>query len=159
MQPVGPILAQDAKPLPQELASFLEQGSQTDDGAIYVAMGTFARQTRDELKRMASVLSKLPNPVLWKLHPEHMPGELSASTLSDWSISHNHGQPVFILMLILASMHIFPTSNLPIAYRSTENIKETRIYIYLSVCDKSKAYSMMNLKRLTTTMNQMPTCK
>ena len=83
MQLVGPILAEDAKPLPQELASFLEQGSLTGHGAIYVAMGTFVRQTWDELTTMASVLSKLPNPVVWKLHPGHMPGGSLASTYTE----------------------------------------------------------------------------
>ena len=81
VQLVGPILAEDAKPLPQELASFLEQGSLTGHGAIYVAMGTCARQTIHELTTIASVLSQLPNLVLWKLDPGHMPGVLSASTL------------------------------------------------------------------------------
>ena len=71
---VGPLLAENAKPLPTDLAQFLDQGLPNGHPAVYVSMGTFARLTEDELSAMGSALSSLPNPVLWKLDPLDLPG-------------------------------------------------------------------------------------
>ena len=71
---MGPILAKDAKPLPQDLAAFLDQGLLNGHSAVFVSMGTLARLSLEELTNMAAALSQLPNPVLWKLDPVHLPG-------------------------------------------------------------------------------------
>ncbi len=82
MQLVGPVLAQDSKPVTRELDSFLSQGLSQGHGAVFVSMGTLARMNRDELHSMAQALSALPNPVLWKLNPLHLPGVLRVSLLN-----------------------------------------------------------------------------
>ena len=74
LQLVGPLMAEAAKPLPAELSSFLEQGLDEGQGAVFVSMGTMARMTADELHSMALGLSALPNPVLWKLNLLDIPG-------------------------------------------------------------------------------------
>ena len=74
LQLVGPVLAQDAKPVSPELESFLSQGLSQGHGAVYVSMGTLARMNSDELHSLARALTALPNPVLWKLNPLHLPG-------------------------------------------------------------------------------------
>ncbi len=73
IQVVGPILAEEAKPLPADLDKFLSPGID-GHGAIYVSMGTLARLNAAELRSMAEALSALPNPVLWKLDKAHLPG-------------------------------------------------------------------------------------
>jgi len=80
LQLVGPVLAQDSKPVIRELDSFLSQGLSEGHGAVYVSMGTLARMKSDELHNMAQALSALPNPVLWKLNPLHLPGVLCVSS-------------------------------------------------------------------------------
>lgn len=82
MQLVGPVLAQDSKPVTLELDTFLSQGLSQGHGAVFVSMGTLARMNRDELHSMAQALSALPNPVLWKLNPLHLPGVLHVSSLN-----------------------------------------------------------------------------
>ena len=74
VQFVGPVLAEDAKPVTADLAAFLNQGLQDGHAAVFVSMGTLARLSLEELTSMASALSRLPNPVLWKLDPGHLPG-------------------------------------------------------------------------------------
>ena len=71
---VGPLLAEDAKPLPTNLAHFLDQGLSSGHPSVYVFMGAAARLTEDELTAMGSALSLLPNPVLWRLDPLDLPG-------------------------------------------------------------------------------------
>ena len=71
---VGPILAEDAKPLAQPLSDFLSQGQSSGHAAVYVSMGTLAMPTEAELRSMAEGLSALPNPVLWKLDEDFLPG-------------------------------------------------------------------------------------
>lgn len=74
VQLVGPVLARDAEPVAADLHSFLSQGLPQGHGAVYVSMGTLARMNHDELHSLAQALSALPNPVLWKLNPHHLPG-------------------------------------------------------------------------------------
>lgn len=76
VQMVGPLLTSDAKPLPAELNNFLDKGFEDDMGAVYVSFGTFARLTKPELHSVSQALTALPNPVLWKLDPKHLPGKL-----------------------------------------------------------------------------------
>jgi len=78
VQFVGPVLAEDANPVPADLAAFLNQGLPDGHAAIFVSMGTLARLSLEELTSMASALSRLPNPVLWKLDPGHLPGTTRA---------------------------------------------------------------------------------
>ena len=74
---MGPLLAETAKPLPADLAGFLDSGLSHGHPAVYVSMGTWARLTKDELTSMAEALSALPyNPILWKFDPVLMPGGL-----------------------------------------------------------------------------------
>ncbi len=81
-QMVGAILAEDAKPLPADLSTFLVQGLSSGHAAVYVSMGTLAMPSEEELQSMVQGLSALPNPVLWKLDSQLLPGAaLSASTL------------------------------------------------------------------------------
>ena len=76
MQLVGPILAEPAKKLPSQLSNFLEEGTANNQGAVYVSMGSAARLAEAQLHSMAQGLSGLPNPVLWKLSSEDLPGML-----------------------------------------------------------------------------------
>ena len=43
VQMVGPMMAEDAKPLPAELAAFLDQDIPHGHPAVYVSMGTYAQ--------------------------------------------------------------------------------------------------------------------
>jgi len=61
---IGSLLAQPAKPLPIELAAFLEQGHSHGHAAIYMSMGTFGRLNEQQLRSLAEGLAGLPNPVL-----------------------------------------------------------------------------------------------
>jgi len=81
VQFVGPVLAEDAKPVTADLAAFLNQGLPDGHAAIFVSMGTLARLSLEELTSMASALSRLPNPVLWKLDPGHLPGTTRANSI------------------------------------------------------------------------------
>ena len=74
VQVVGPILPEPPKPLPKELDSFLQQGTAEELGAVYVSMGTAARLSEEALYSMAQGLSALPNPVVWKLSKQDLPG-------------------------------------------------------------------------------------
>lgn len=74
LQMVGPILAEPAKPLPQDLDAFLQQGIAQGLGAVYVSMGSAARLSEEALLSMAQGLSALPSPVLWKLSQRDLPG-------------------------------------------------------------------------------------
>lgn len=73
---VGPILLDEAKPLPADLQAFLDQGLTGQHGAVYVSMGTLARLSEEEVQSMAAALCALPNPVLWKLDRALLPGDL-----------------------------------------------------------------------------------
>ncbi len=75
LQLVGPISADPAKALPADLSAFVEGGQAAGQGAVYVSMGTASRLTEAELHSLAGSLSALPNPVLWKLAPQDLPGE------------------------------------------------------------------------------------
>lgn len=79
VQLVGPVLAEDAKPLASELNMFLESGLSQGLGAVFVSMGTLARMTDEEVHSMAAGLSALPNPVLWKLDSSYLQGWLPAA--------------------------------------------------------------------------------
>ena len=72
---VGPILSEAAKPLPADLAAFVESGKASRHGAVYVSMGTAARLTAAELHSLSKSLSAIPNPVLWKLSDYDLPSE------------------------------------------------------------------------------------
>ncbi|KAK9840269.1 hypothetical protein WJX74_006518 [Apatococcus lobatus] len=78
---VGPVLASNAKPLPQELSFFLSSGMSNGNKAVYVSMGTLTAMFEPELRSMALGLSALPNPVLWKLPSSDLPGNLSLTDL------------------------------------------------------------------------------
>ena len=73
---VGPILLEEAKPLPADLNVFLDKAMSTGRGAVYVSMGTLVRLSADEARSMAAALSALQSFVLWKLDPAHLPGLL-----------------------------------------------------------------------------------
>ena len=72
---VGPISADPAKALPEDLSAFVEGGQAAGRGAVYVSMATASRLTEAELHSLAGSLSALPNPVLWKLAAHDLPGE------------------------------------------------------------------------------------
>lgn len=74
MQMVGPILVENAKPLPSALANFLDEALSSGHPAIYVSMGTLAMLSETELLSMAQGLSALSNSVLWKLDSQVLPG-------------------------------------------------------------------------------------
>ena len=76
---MGPILAEEAVPLTTVLAALIDQGLSHGHGprGYFVSMGTLARLRSEELTSLASALSQLPNPVLWKLDPAHLPGMLN----------------------------------------------------------------------------------
>lgn len=71
---VGPILAEDAKHLPEALDNVIAQGLVHGHAGIYVSLGTWASLTAAELQSTAKTLSALPNPVLWKLDIQYLPG-------------------------------------------------------------------------------------
>lgn len=75
LQLVGPILLDEAKPLPADLQSFLDKGLSGQHAAVHVSMGTLARLSEDEVRSMAAALSALPNPTLWKLDEALLPGD------------------------------------------------------------------------------------
>lgn len=79
---VGPVLAQDARPLTPDLGAFLESGLAQGLGAVLVSMGTLARLTDEEVHSMAAGLSALPNPVLWKLDASYLQGLTSHTIVS-----------------------------------------------------------------------------
>ena len=85
VQMVGPLLTRDAKPLPADLNDFLNKGSKYDVGAVYVSFGAMVRLSKPEIHSVSQALSALPNPVLWKLNPKHLPGSLRMSTRSAMS--------------------------------------------------------------------------
>lgn len=71
LQMVGPLLTADAKPLSQDLDTFLNQGLK-NSGAIYVSMGTLAKLSKAEVQSLAQAFRAISNPVLWKL--DSLPG-------------------------------------------------------------------------------------
>ena len=73
---VGPILLEEAKPLPADLKSFLDKAMSTGLGAVYVSMGTLVMLSADEARSMAAALSALQSFVLWKLDRALLPGLL-----------------------------------------------------------------------------------
>ena len=73
---VGPILLEEAKPLPADLNVFLDKAMSTGRGAVYVSMGTLVVLSADEARSMAAALSALDSFVLWKLDSAHLPGLL-----------------------------------------------------------------------------------
>lgn len=78
---VGPILSEAAKPLPADLAAFVESGKGSGHGAVYVSMGTAARLTAAELHSLSKSLSAIPNPVLWKLSDYDLPNNMTTASL------------------------------------------------------------------------------
>ena len=74
VQLVGPVLAEPAKQLPKDLSIFLEQSSASNQGTVYVSMGSAARLAEPQLRSMAQGLSALSHPVLWKLARDDLPG-------------------------------------------------------------------------------------
>ncbi len=81
MQMVGPILQEEAEPLPADLNTFLDKAMSSGLGAVYVSMGTLAVLSGDEVRSMAAALSALKNPVLWKLDRALLPGLLFDSVM------------------------------------------------------------------------------
>ena len=73
---VGSVLAADSKPLTADLSRFVESGMHEGHGAVFVSMGTLASITHEEVQAMATGLSALPNPVLWKLDSSYLNSEL-----------------------------------------------------------------------------------
>lgn len=78
LQMVGPLLAEEPKQLPTDLSNFLDQALSSEHPAVYVSLGTFVTPKEEELLSMVQGLSALPNPVLWKLDPQLLPGALQA---------------------------------------------------------------------------------
>ena len=91
---VGPILAEDAKPLPADINAFLDEALTSGHPAVYVSMGTLAMPSEEELLSMVRGLSALPNPVLWKLDSQMLPGKsgpnaaMSMSLLATLALCH-----------------------------------------------------------------------
>ena len=86
VQLVGPLLAEDAKPLNLELNVFVESGLRQGHAAVFVSMGTLARMTDEEVHSMAAGLSAFPNPVLWKLDSSYLQGQLLYTLLPPRSL-------------------------------------------------------------------------
>ncbi|DBB07554.1 TPA: hypothetical protein ACH3X3_009010 [Trebouxia sp. C0006] len=78
---VGPILAEDAKPLPADINAVLDEALTSGHPAVYVSMGTLAMPSEEELLSMVRGLSALPNPVLWKLDSQMLPGNTTLLSL------------------------------------------------------------------------------
>lgn len=78
---VGPILLEEAKPLPADLNIFLDTAMSTGRGVAYVSMGTLVVLTADEARSMAAALSALDSFVLWKLDHAHLPGNMTWDSL------------------------------------------------------------------------------
>lgn len=78
VQLVGSVLAEDAKPLPAELDSFLNQGlaANQGQGAVLASLGTLALLTEHEVRSIAQGLCALDIHVLWKLDTQQLPGIL-----------------------------------------------------------------------------------
>ena len=74
MQMVGPILLDEAMPLPPDLQAFLDLGVSGPHPAVYANMGNLATLSGEEVQSMAAALSALPNPVLWRLDKNVLPG-------------------------------------------------------------------------------------
>ena len=82
---VGPLMAAPGKPLSAELQALLSpkghgklpDGMLLEEGAVYVSMGTAVRFEEDEIVSMAANLAALKHPVLWKISPDDLPGEIS----------------------------------------------------------------------------------
>ena len=91
---VGPILAEDAKPLPPDISTFPDEALTSGHPAVYVSMGTLAMPSEEELLSMVRGLSALPNPVLWKLDSQMLPGKsgpnaaMSMSLLATLALCH-----------------------------------------------------------------------
>ncbi len=91
---VGPILAEDAKPLPPDISTFLDEALTSGHPAVYMSMGTLAMPSEEELVSIVRGLSALPNPVLWKLDSQMLPGKLglniamSTSLLATLALCH-----------------------------------------------------------------------
>lgn len=96
VQLVGPILAEPAKPLSDELDSFVQQGTAKGLGAVYVSMGSSARLSEEAVYSMAQGLSALPHPVVWKLSRQELPGPDVLAVVTTClnlksSVSNHHG--------------------------------------------------------------------
>jgi len=57
MQMVGPILQEEAEPLPADLNTFLDKAMSSGLGAVYVSMGTLAVLSGDEVEHGSSIVS------------------------------------------------------------------------------------------------------
>ena len=66
-------MASPAQHLPVDLQQHVQQGLHENQKAIYVSMGSGSSMPEAALRNLASVLSNLPNPVLWKL--DALPGQ------------------------------------------------------------------------------------
>lgn len=68
---VGPILLEEAKPLPADLNIFLDKAMSTGRGAVYVSMGTLVVLSADEAQSIAAALNALDSFVCfgsWTAH-------------------------------------------------------------------------------------------
>ena len=70
------MLAEDSQALTADLSRFVESGMHEGHGAVFASLGTLAAITPEEVQAMATGLSALPNPVLWKLDSSYINGEL-----------------------------------------------------------------------------------
>ncbi len=104
---VGPILAEDAKPLPPNMNTFLDEALTSGHPAVYVSMGALAMPSEEELVSMVRGLSALPNPVLWKLDSRMLPGKsgpnvaMSLSLLATLALCHCCGIVICRVLRVL----------------------------------------------------------
>ena len=81
---MGLLLVRAARPLPKELADFLDQGQPLGHAAVYVSMETLVKLPQKDLISMAAALAALPNPILWQLDPVSLPGQ--ALSQPEWNL-------------------------------------------------------------------------
>ena len=116
VQLVGPILAEPAKPLSNELESFVQQGTAKGLGVVYVSMGSSACLSGDAVYSMAQGLSALPHPVVWKLSHQDLPGppvlavvttclNLKSSVGNTIMVCHGWASNAFLLPMFVLVRH------------------------------------------------------
>ena len=67
---IGPVLPKPAKPLPEELESFMQASG--SHGVIFVSFGSMISDIKlDYIKQMAKAFAKLKQKVLWKIKREY----------------------------------------------------------------------------------------
>ncbi|KAL0043684.1 hypothetical protein WJX82_007403 [Trebouxia sp. C0006] len=170
---VGPVLAQDPKPVTPELEAFLSRGLSEGHGAVFVSMGTLARMNSNELHSMAQALSALPNPVLWKFNLKHLPVNMSMDSLNlgknimltDWAPQNDVlGHPVVKAFLTQAGInslheaayHGKPIVSVPLIVDQPANAAKGEYHGFGLTVDPSKL-SPVNSNPLKTALTRILT--